>query len=131
MGFYIKASYSTGDSFKNWDEVTGLAPVWQNLDKAKQALRWLTEHHKEYEVRNNRWSPGVKRDVTAEPWYVSTPKGHGSAFWEGWWELCVNLELDDGTMMNVSIPYHGYFEHLESLEIVPIEDDYSDMKSTF
>jgi len=116
MGYVITAYYRTGDSFHSEDTSTELSPVWENLDDAKEALRWLNEHHQYYEEDNShhRW-PGDKSedisDLQDKPWYK--PKQDWA---EEWHYSCV-LPYADGSVV-VHVPYHGYFERLHRLKII-------------
>lgn len=38
-------------------------------------------------------------------------------------EFCLRVPLDDGTLMQINVPYHGYFEHLYGLSIESIKDE--------
>ena len=117
MGYVIKATYQTGDSFHSEEANTELSGVWQTLAGAKEALRWLNEHHVYYEDINSRWDQKEHPDLETRLWYV---KGEG--IYRDIWGHCLNLLMDDGTLRRESIPYHGYFETLHSLEILCEKD---------
>lgn len=128
MAYQIKASYSTGDSFHTEDTTTVLSPVWKNLDAAKKALQWLKEHHQYYEVYEDsrRSYKNIVFNIDEaklKSWFVQPES------WPEGWTYYMKLPLDDGTLFNTDIPYHGHFEHLYSLEIESETD--SDMKVSF
>jgi len=122
MGYMIKASYKTGDSFHNYDTSDEFAPIWKDLSQAKKALRWLSEHHAAYEQesddRRHRNEPKIPR-MLGKPWFITRQEGYG---YQDFWHSAAKVELDDGTLFQVGVPYHGYFERLHSLEIICEED---------
>ena len=129
--YVIKAEYTTGDSFHTEETSDILSPVWTDIEKAKKALSWLTEHHRYYdEVENSpRWREHNfdTSDVVTKPWYKD-----GKSYGQNNWEWSCLVELDDGTLHTVSTSmYHGYFETLHSLEIVVEEPNECDWKVTF
>ena len=133
--YVIRADYVTGDSFGSEDTFEILSPVWTDLDKAKQALKDLTEHHKYYlnsKENCHRWhdDPEVDiSDLTKKSWYRPAPEDRG--YWTDFWTFSVDVELDDGSKHTVSVQYHGYFEHLNSLEITAEPQSDTDMKAYF
>jgi len=121
--YEIIAEYFTGDSFHTEDTETTLPPVWENLEKAKEALAILDTHHRFYLEEDKRHydstvylSPEEIEKFKASPYYDSKYPEFG-----------VKVPLDDGTLMDIHIPYHGYFEHLYGFRIEVIEgnDDMS------
>lgn len=132
--YVIRAEYQTGDSFSSEDTSSIFAPVWTDLAKVKQALKDLTEHHNYYKSSNEypHWDGDTKVDIsdlTTKPWYRPDPEGR--KYRSDFWIFSANVELDDGSKHTVHIPYHGYFEHLRTLEIItePLSD--SDLISHF
>lgn len=127
--YEIVAYYSTGDSFNNYDTSTTLACCWENLEVAKLALKYLNEHHRHYQVYSNpTWYdyPDVNLDtIKQNPWYTGLDKPKGC------WDLAIKLPLDDGSFHMESIPYHGYFEHLNSLVIEASKNSTTGMNFTY
>lgn len=123
--YVIKAYYITGDSFHSEETSTELPPVWKDLDKAKKALKWLTEHYKYYQKNEDPDDFRVKHidisDIKDKPWWTGSKDDS--------WHFSVNVELDDGTIVRVNIPYTGYFERLQYLQIDTTED--TEMTSYF
>lgn len=117
MLYEIVAYYVTGDTFKPYNTSTSLAATWDSLDKAKKALDLLDEHHKCYEEINDRfrYTPKEDIDVTGKPWYVEDPST--TCKWKDFWEHCIVIPDNNGTLVKESIPYHGYSEHLTELKI--------------
>jgi hypothetical protein len=129
--YEIKAHYQTGDSFHTEETSDVLAPCWHDLTTAKEALRWLNEHHEYYRASNDRyhWNEADKKNlanIAKKPWYAE--QDSTGYKWPEWWHHSLKLPLDDGTLMVTSIPYHGYFEHLHSLEIILAKEDTDGLK---
>ena len=128
MKYVILALYHTGDSENSYDTSHELAYVWNDLEVAKQALKWLNEHHEYYEAEDFQarrpWAKSERdiSDVKTKPWYHEVYKD---------WHRSVVLPGNDGTTTIESINYHGYFEGLHSLEILQQEDRNNDMKFSY
>jgi len=124
--YRIEAFYETGDSFGSSKTSTVLSPVWTNLDKAKKALLTLKEHHDYYRKDESRFYSGKLTDKDLEnvknmSWYV-----------DKYWHYCAKVEGDtEGSEMISDVPYHGYFEHLETLKIVAETPEDNDMEINF
>lgn len=117
--YQIVAEYSTGDSFHTEEAETNLAPLWSSLERAKEALSILNTHHKMYQEMDNRYEE--------EGYYLSRiqmEEFKNSPYYDGQYpEFSVKVPLDDGTLMQIHVPYHGYFEHLYGLSIESINED--------
>lgn len=143
MKYEIYCEYSSGDSESQWESSSTLAPTWENLEVAKTALKYLTEHHYWYCLeKDETWSlPEEIRDK--KPDYYRTG---------AWWlwdkfrsdfnrkhnpfngydlESSLMLPMDNGEFLRVSVPYHGYFEHLKGLEIRAVAPEVDDRKVRF
>ena len=133
--YRIQAFYSTGDSNSTENTDTLLAPVWTDLDKAKKALQELREHHDYYDFDDKpRWYKGKLTqadldNIASKPWHAVLDKRHSKSHHMSF--FCAALELDDGTRMITNIPYHGYFENLQSLKIIVEVSDETDMEIHF
>lgn len=126
--YVIKSHYSTGDSYNTYDTSTTLAAVWTDLNEAKVALKWLTEQHKYYDAVENshRWGEKVDvSDLETKPWFRP-----GKNFGMPHWMFSCNVHVDNAIFV-VDIPYHGYFEHLQTLEIIIEEPDTCDWRVDF
>ena len=102
--YTIKAYYRTGDSFGSEDTSDMLGYSVSSLETAEKALQYLGEHYKACESR------GTDKPTKAV-WYCK-----GGKFGDEW-KYSVMLPLDDGTLTKVCIPYQGYFEQLQYLEV--------------
>jgi len=124
--YRIEAFYETGDSFHTERTSTVLSPVWTNLDKAKKALLTLKEHHDYYNKDQRHYYTSKVTDKDLEnlkkmPWYI-----------DKYWHYSLKLEGDeDGSEMISDAPYHGYFEHLETLKIIVETPEETDMEINF
>jgi hypothetical protein len=115
MRYTINLQYTTGDTFQTYDTEGELGISWENLDVAKDALQRIKEfersvqHNESYEVRygcNNK-----------QPIDLITLKGYSPKYTD----VCIMLPLDDGTEHRHSRFWDGYFERLNSAEIVPVD----------
>jgi hypothetical protein len=116
MEYYIEYIYDSGDSFNTYRDLHGeLELTWKNYDVAVKNLERLEEHYKQYEELNS-YSPKKKKDIDIfkdnrnKDWFVD----HKDRYYT---EYCVKLYTDDGTVMQISCPWCGYFESLNSLEV--------------
>ena len=114
MGYIIRAYYSDGDSENTYDIDRELTPVWKDLDKAREALKVLNEHHLYYDaIDNNRWRDTKHQldisDLKTKSWYTETKFRD--------WGAAANIPLDNGMLMKIDIPYHGWPGHLKKLAI--------------
>ncbi len=93
--YRIKYNYDTGDSFANYpDNEEFLELEWQNIEVARANLVRIKEHYEQYR-KVNSWG------------------GRGNDQ-----EYCINLYTDDNVKMQIMAPWCGYFESLNSAEIV-------------
>lgn len=121
MIYTINIKYITGDSFGSSETEDNIGPVWSDLTKAKLALSYIKEHHKTvsaYEqLRTKSDMDSFVYSLKGKPWFI-----------DKYWEHGLLLELDNGSKINTSCFWIGYFETLISAEIVPVEEEDSDMK---
>lgn len=96
--YLLYGVYSTGDSFgHDADAELELVEVFKDRTVAEVAAKTLREHH---ELANGR--------SAAKP-----PKNFNM------WSC--SIKVDDGTSVDISIPWNGYFENLSYLEIYPFQ----------
>jgi hypothetical protein len=113
MAFKIKASYTTGDSFHTEDAETTI-DRFESREVAEKALERLKEHYNWYNDKNNSYS--FRRDDKK----VEEPEWHKGLEYD----FQVSYYLDNGELLVTTVPYCGYFEHLNSLEIKKKEKKY-------
>lgn len=132
MPYQIRAYYSTGDSDTTEETSTELAPVWNNLDRAKESLKLLTAHHKAYNELVRPWGRSYETidydAIMNSFWYTGKKLKTHNARTPSDWHYSATVVSDTGDPISCHIPYHGYFEILHKLEIEP---DTSDMSVTF
>ncbi len=124
MGYRIKYNYQTGDSERTNTHEELLEATWENLDVSKANLKRIGEHYKWYEyVEEPRWADTV---IPRPEWYpVNSPEEerYRSSFHHS-----IILKMDNGEDWRFQCPWCGYFESLNSAEIII---DQSDMKIEF
>lgn len=127
MVYIITIDYTTGDSFGSQRTEEEIGMAWKNLDKAKQALQEIKEHHEAYQLANQRSYLRPKAFFSVEtiknkPWFYG---GDGGRYWE----YRIMLEQDDGTRRQISPFWCGYFETLHAAQITSSPD--SDLRIEF
>ena len=131
--YLIQVTYDTGDSFKREDGVEQYLNLkWENLDKAKKALKELTEHYHLYMLMEKEYNAGKKEKKEAEKkirkakWSSlrqNEPVRH--AFYS------ILLENDDGERVSEHCFWCGYFEHLVGLDIISEPNDKNGLSKRF
>lgn len=115
--YEIKVCYSTGDSFHTEDTSTVLEMTWNSRDNAKLALQRIKEHWQWYECEHKHMS-GTWNDKLKK--YV---KPHEPSWHIGLDDHSILLMLDNGNDVKFAAPWCGYFESLQSVEIILDESD--------
>lgn len=120
--YRIKYCYTTGDSFHTEDREDCLELSWNTLEAAEENLNRIKEHYELYEVINgtNYYYPEKEptkkekelwiKEQKKKPWFVENKKFHSTN--------SIKLLADTGKEVQFSAPWCGYFEHLNSLEII-------------
>lgn len=114
MNYIIKYNYNTGDSFHQKNDIDGDFDDWKNSEIAELNLKRLKEHYEYYQAFNKSYCYSEKErteqkqiieNAKTQPWFVEK------------YDICVNLQHDDGTEYQTSVPWCGYFESLNWLKI--------------
>lgn len=117
--YKIKVKYSTGNSFGSYEEEEILEIEWQSLDLAKKNLQYIKEHYDMTEsISNYLKSNDPKLDQYRDKIWFNAED----------YVYTMKFELDNGNTMQILVPWIGYFECLESAEIIT---DNSDLKIEF
>jgi len=126
--YKIKIIYDTGNSFhKDYDVEKVLDLVVSNGDIAKANLKRIQEHYSYYLFMNQEWNASKKQKEEyfqksrTKDWFNAAHGDFASQF---------NLYLfdDNGELFEQDAFWCGYFESLNSAEIIM---DNSDWKITF
>lgn len=125
MKYQIKYIYDTGDSFNHYrDEEGVLELINEDLNVAKENLKRIKEHYKQYEelsYSRSREKKDILESNKDKDWFVEDNNDY-----MGYAENCIKLYTDDGKPWQIWAPWCGYFERLNSARIVcavPEEDD--------
>ena len=107
--YKIKYTYTTGDSFHTRQEEDVLPYEWKDIKEAERSMKRIEEHFRFY--KENSWCYGPNSKIEFPDWwdcdYTDTySKLH-----------LINLEVQ-GKKIQFSPPWCGYFEHLDSIELV-------------
>ncbi len=124
--YSIQIDYTTGDSFGSERTTGEVGCSWTDINKAKDALQRIKEHHDAYR--------DGKREYTAESKFVQAIKDKPWFFAEygvECWPHLLSVDTDDGTPQQISAFWNGYFETLHSAEIIIDEPESTDMKVLF
>ncbi len=127
MFYNIKCIYDTGDSFHNeYDVETTIEIKTTSLELAQENLKRIKEHYEYYSADKGSfeyrydWSGAKARidkvleEAKTKPWFV------------GDYNFSLKLLLDGGKEYQISACWCGYFEKLNSAEIV-IENEEKDL----
>lgn len=123
MKYKIKITYDTGDSFHTECGLeTELEEEYSTLELAEENLTRIKEHYVLREAQDEvgrRWfSKDDKRKAELEkiiaeaknkPWYVEKHP-----------DICIKLLLNNRKEWQISAFWCGYFEHLQSAEIIQV-----------
>jgi len=108
--YTIKIDYITGNSFGS-EEATGLVGAsWNNIKMAKEALKAIKEHQ-EYVENLHKLHPN-KEKYTNRSWFVQKNP-----------EYLMYLRDDFEHKRIISCFWVGYFEHIQSAEIIQEDND--------
>ncbi|MCW3110530.1 MAG: hypothetical protein JWQ09_5036 [Segetibacter sp.] len=126
MKYKIKYNYDTGNSFHTDNGLEEYLDLeHDDINIAKSNLKRIEEHYSQYKSLNGysdrRNFSEVFKENEEKDWFVK----NGSNYQK---EYCFLLMTDKGKMLQMSAPWCGYFESLNSVEI---EENNSDMKITF
>jgi hypothetical protein len=129
MKYIIRYNYDTGDSFHTETLEENLGE-WMNLEIAEKNLQRIREHYEYYCLTKGNYCSfgetsifkeieiGLSCYLTKEerkkiediakqtPWYVKK------------YNFCLNLLADNGENYQISAPWCGFFERLNSIEII-------------
>lgn len=128
MKYTIQVNCTTGDSESSWTEIRDLDLAWNDLNIAKENLQRIKEHYEYYRLMNKdyRYTPNIgdqesnyykpkkffdeaKKLASNQRWYDKKNKLTDTS---------LVLELDNGTTYTYHTFWCGYFESLNSAEIV-------------
>ena len=127
MSYQIVVTYDTGDSFHQEHDVEETVNMeWNDLDKAKQALKDIESHYHCYMICHKEWNADKKDKDQARakamkaPWCSDVCKDNSSH--RDYWNYSILLENDDGERKDCHICWTGYFESMVGADIVSTPD---------
>ncbi len=117
--YKIQVNYETGNSFGRNDTSTILKYTWTDKEIAKENLLYIKEHYDiikggGYLERRQKSDKQRFEEAKNKIWFT----GHKDHWW---WSIY--LKGNDG-QVNVEEHVHwtGYFEYLQSIEVIELED---------
>lgn len=130
--YKIKISYRTGNSFGSHDEEEFIDLEWEKLEVVKENLQFIKEHYKQYKELNGwnrvKTSEQIFKENKDKEWFVSQKRKNGESYIE---ESCIKFKADDEIFMQIYCFWCGYFESLQSAEIIIDVPEENDMKIEF
>ncbi|WOL22893.1 hypothetical protein [Escherichia phage vB_EcoM_JNE01] len=113
--YTIKVIYETGDTSSSSIIEENIDLQWETIEGARNALQVLKEHW-EYTIRRDKCRTrdevtGLDSEMHTKTWY--SPSGG---------EYLFRVDVD-GTMCSCHAPWVGYFEVLNSAEVVPVVEE--------
>lgn len=104
--YLLYATYQTGCSFYTETGKIEYIGLYRELKVAKENLGRVQKHNETEQKLNDRWDPPTKKERRA------LAKDHES--------YSVPLVTEKGQKYLVHVPWHGYFERLEGVDIEPV-----------
>lgn len=132
MGKYvINVNYDTRNSLgRDPDQNEELPIQWDNLEIAKENLKWLKEHKEYFENKGKKYfyskeselkTKKIIEDAQSKPWYIPI-----NSLYSYPWDL--NLKKDNGDLVEISMSFcMGYFDSINYMEITSPKIDDSDL----
>jgi hypothetical protein len=116
MDYIIRYNYNTGDSFHTEENIEADLDTWHDVSIAEENLQRIKEHYEFYLASTDNWSyynkdkqaqnKKIIDDAKTKEWYVNE------------YDWCLKLKHDNGKEYQIHAPWCGYFESLNSVEIV-------------
>lgn len=107
--YLLYGIYSSGDSFSNSDGHIEFVGLYRDKNVAWENYRKLKEHNEIYRLLNERWGVTPTERKAAERKHKDFD------------ERSIELVTDnDGTTINILVPWNGYFENLTQLEVLEV-----------
>lgn len=107
--FLLYGIYSTGNSFGHDEGEIQFVDLYETMEMAQKNLKRIEEHHKTYKKLNDRWTQPSKEEKKELKDLKKTFN-----------EWSVKLVTQSGREYDFHVPWHGYFERLEQVEIEPV-----------
>lgn len=114
--YEIEIYYSTGDSLGIHEETDQVGCVWEDIEYAKLALKYINEHY--VAVRDSYKQEFEIRDYYKKPWFDDYENG-------AYWYDSLILPVSKGVTQKVHAYWLGYFETLHSASILSHDSDLS------
>lgn len=109
--YTIEIEYSTGDSFSSHDETDYVGYVWEDIDKAKEALKYIKEHYAY--VEGTKYSfRGYKLPEPKPKWFIGSEDDFENKYY------LMLPSNTDGEYIRVRAFWVGYFESLQAASVV-------------
>lgn len=110
--YTVEVTYHTGDSFNSYTEKDTIEFKWESKDLARQAMNEIYEHHI-FAEDYYRLGESEREEYKLKPWFT----GHK------YYQFTLQLELDSGKRQRITVPWNGYFERIEELHVISVEDE--------
>lgn len=128
--YKIQINYTTGDSFGSEDRSSDVEMQWNKLEVAQENLKRIEEHYEFYRKQDSWGRRTLSADereqlkqeaINTAAWAVVPDEKLDKHMNEHRLIYCVKLKEDDGVERSISCFWTGYFESLNSAEIVTNE----------
>lgn len=123
MPYTILIDHTSSDSYNSERRETEIPIIWNDLDRAKEALRRIREVARfDSILEDDRWSPlsKVDRIATEKKLFEATHLPDDQAKMAN---LSMRMPLDDGTEQHVGTFWRGWGERLHCATIIETVDD--------
>lgn len=125
--YTIEIKYQTGDSLGSTNKVSEVGYEWNDLDKAKEALKCIKEHHQYFKYMDScRWNKDTDKYPTD---YLEKQRWiNNKGQYDRVGEYSIKVPSNGGDLTVISCFWMGYFEDLHSAKIVSVTPEESDME---
>lgn len=138
--YVINIVYTTGNTFNTYETEDTIDIVWEDLNKAKKALKAIKKHHDAMNVlssiRYDEKEYNKHLDCFVdEEWFFTKKKISGDVkmlFFSDSYKSNIVVQRDDGTNDIIYAFWNGYFETIHKAEIIlEVSEDENDMEIYF
>lgn len=99
----LRIEYTSGNSFGSFEETEIIDPMWKNPKIVQDNVLAIKEHYKTYKE-------DIPYDKVKNKWWCIKDKNI--------YQFSINLKKDDGDTFTISVPWIGYFENLDKIEVI-------------
>lgn len=124
MSYTIEVHYSTGDSFKTYDETHDVGLIWNDKALAIKALSHIKEQHQLYYqldlTYDRKEREKLIQSIISKEWIDQSKTLLQK---QDHWKFSISCLMDDGSYRTLRTNWLGHFERLMSAKIKRLNSD--------